>query len=331
MSLAPLVSPRDSLADLYAPIVDDLRQVDRILHQELQSDVPFIAELTNRVRNYQGKRIRPAMMLLTARALGQVTPDHYVLAAVLEMIHTATLVHDDLLDDASTRRHVTTIHAEWGTEAAVLLGDFLFSRAYHLAATLDSTEGCRVIGTATNQTCEGELRQISHRGTFDLPVEEYIEILAGKTAELISCACRLGASFAHANASTIDAMARFGRNVGIAFQIADDVLDLVGEPRNTGKSTGTDWAKRKITLPLIRFRDTADIDRRERARLIFDDPAQNGRELLDWVRASDAIDFSFTVAKRYVENAVKELEVLPAGMCRDRLHQIASFASRREF
>jgi octaprenyl-diphosphate synthase len=271
------------------------------------------------------------MLLLTARSLGQVSHEQHVLAAVLEMIHAATLVHDDLLDDASTRRHVLTVHAEWGAEAAVLLGDFLFSHAYHLAATLDSTEGCRMIGLATNDTCQGELRQISRRGSFDLPMEEYIEILAGKTAELISCACRLGAHFASAPAATVDAMARFGRNVGIAFQIADDVLDIVGELRETGKSVGTDWAKRKMTLPLIRFRETGPANLVERARSFFEDASQDGGELVDWLRQSDAVDFSLSVAENFIDAALKDLDHLPENPCRERLAQIASFAGRRAF
>ena len=166
MSAVRLTPPREGLSTLYAPIEADLEQVDRIVREHLRSHNHFIDELTERVRLYQGKRIRPALLLLSARACGNVADAHYVLGAVIEMIHAATLVHDDLLDEANTRRHVTTVHAEWGIEAGVLLGDYLFSRAYHLAATLDTVEGCRLIGQATNQTCEGELAQISRRGYF---------------------------------------------------------------------------------------------------------------------------------------------------------------------
>ena len=174
-----------------------------------------------------------------------------VLAAVVEMIHTATLVHDDMLDEAMIRRHAATVNAEWGNETAVLLGDYLFTHAFHLAASLDSTRACRWIGQATNKVCEGEMQQIHHRGNLDLDESDYFAIIEGKTAELTAVSCRLGASYAGAPESTVAALDRYGRNMGIAFQIADDVLDIWGEERVTGKSLGTDLEKQKLTLPII--------------------------------------------------------------------------------
>lgn len=319
------------LGNLYAPIMSHLHQVDNILRDRLRSDIPFIEELTNRVQLYQGKRIRPAALLLTAEALGSVRHEHYVLSAVIEIIHGATLVHDDLLDEAKTRRHVTTVHAEWGTEASVLLGDYLFSQAYHLAATLDTPIGCRIVGEATNRTCEGELHQVSRRGCFDLTESEYIDIVAGKTAELLSCACRLGARFAGAREDVADAMARFGRHVGIAFQIADDVLDLVGDESRTGKSIGTDWEKRKMTLPFIRLRETADPDVLARFKEYFDNPAQPCEALLPLLKTSDAVAYAEGKAREYADSAARELSVLPPGPARDSLTQLARFSASRGY
>ena len=176
---------------------------------------------------------------------------HPVLAAVVEMIHTATLVHDDILDEAMVRRHAATVNAEWGNETAVLLGDYLFTHAFHLAASLDSTRACRWIGHATNKVCEGEMQQVHHRGNLDLDEGDYFAIIEGKTAELTAVSCRLGASYAGAPEATVAALDRYGRNLGIAFQIADDVLDIWGEERVTGKSLGTDLEKQKLTLPVI--------------------------------------------------------------------------------
>ena len=331
MSAVRLNPPREGLSTLYAPIEADLQEVDRIVREQLRSNISFVDELTARVRLYQGKRIRPALLLLSARACGEVRREHYVLGAVIEMIHAATLVHDDLLDEADTRRHVTTVHAEWGTEAGVLLGDYLFSQAYYLAATLDTVEGCRLIGQATNQTCEGELSQISRRGHFELSTEEYLRIIAGKTAELISCGCLLGAKFAGSDQQVIDALASYGRNLGIAFQIADDILDIVGEPMATGKSIGTDWEKRKMTLPLIRLRENSTPERVSELRQLFEDSSDRRRELIAWLQASDAISFSQAKAEQYADAAAQELLILPPSTSRDRLHQIAKFAARRAF
>ncbi len=317
------------LLDLYEPIAEDLAMVDRLLRDQLRSRYSFIDELTSRVRLYQGKRIRPALLLLVAKGLGRVTHEHHVLGAVIEMIHAATLVHDDLLDQADCRRHVTTVHAEWGAEASVLLGDYLFSQAYYLAATLDTAEGCRLIGQATNATCEGELRQISRRGHFDLTYDEYVELIAGKTAELIACACRLGAKFAGADFATVEAMGRFGRGLGIAFQMADDILDVVGDPKRTGKSAGTDWEQRKMTLPMIMLREDCDSSQRETFRAMFDDVSDRREELADWLRATPAIERSQSKADEFAALAGAELVRMPEGPCRDRLTEISRFAACR--
>src|SRR5204862_2970134 len=154
---------------------------------------------------------------------GAITPAHPVLAAVVEMIHTATLVHDDVLDESMVRRHATTVNAEWGNESAVLLGDYLFTHAFHLAASLESTLACRLIGGATNRVCEGEMQQVANRGNLDLDEAAYCEIVRGKTAELTAVSCRLGAHYAGAAPDVVEAMDGFGRDLGVAFQIADDV------------------------------------------------------------------------------------------------------------
>src|SRR5262245_23345896 len=185
------------------------------------------------------------------------------------MIHTATLVHDDILDEADIRRHASTVNAEWGTEPAVLLGDYLFTHAFHLAASLESTRACRWIGSATNLVCEGEMQQVHHRGNFDLDEEGYFAIIRGKTAELTAVSCRLGAAYAGAPDATVAALERYGRDLGVAFQIADDVLDIWGDERTTGKSLGTDFEKQKLTLPLIRLLAVSPPATAERVRAVL--------------------------------------------------------------
>ncbi|HEV3021649.1 MAG TPA: polyprenyl synthetase family protein, partial [Pirellulales bacterium] len=194
-----------------------------------------------------GKRLRPALVLLAAKAVGEITHEHLVLAAVVEMIHTATLVHDDVLDDAAMRRHLDTVNVRWGNQTSVLLGDYLFTHAFHLASTLDTTFACRTIGRATNRVCEGELRQIDTQGRLSLTEAEYLDIIAAKTGELCACACRLGAHYAGAGTALEDRLAHYGRDLGIAFQIVDDLLDLEGDESTIGKSLGTDLDQCKST------------------------------------------------------------------------------------
>ena len=177
---------------LYEPIKDHLEAAEDVLRQELKNDSPFVNELLQYGGQLGGKRLRPALLLLTATATGSVTPDHYVLAAVVEMIHTATLVHDDVLDEADMRRHLATVNSRWNNETSVLLGDYLFTHAFYLASTLESTYACRRIGRSTNIVCEGELRQVGNRGNHALREDEYFDIINGKTAELCACACHLG-------------------------------------------------------------------------------------------------------------------------------------------
>src|SRR5688572_28856047 len=258
LMLTTISPPTTLLQTLYSPIAGELAEVERRLKAELRSDHAFVDELVRYGCLLGGKRLRPALLLLTAKAAGgRVMSEHITLATVVEMIHTATLVHDDVLDDAQMRRHLATVNARWDNEASVLLGDFLFTHAFYLASTLDSVLGCRLIGKATNIVCEGELRQKGSRGNFRLSEAEYLEIVEAKTAELTAVSCRLGALFAGADERLAEQMGGFGRDLGIAFQIADDLLDVLGEEATTGKSLGSDLELQKPTLPIIRALEIA--------------------------------------------------------------------------
>src|SRR5262245_60537772 len=266
-------------ADLFAPIAADLAQVQRLLDETLASARPGVGRLVAHLSHYRGKRLRPALLLLVARACGRVVPAHHVLAAVVEMIHTATLVHDDVLDGASLRRHVPTVNAGWGNQASILLGDYLFTHAFHLCSSVDA-RACRLIGDATNRLCAGELHQVVERGNLDLSEDDYLDIIDGKTAELTACCCRLGAIYSGMENDVIESLTRYGRWLGLAFQIADDLLDLVGDERATGKSLGTDVEQQKLTLPLIHILQSAPEPLSLRARHILDGADQPRRELL---------------------------------------------------
>jgi octaprenyl-diphosphate synthase len=328
-SLPPAPEATRPAADLYAPIARDLEEVERILAQTLASRRPCVNRLVAYLDHYRGKRLRPALLLFTARACGQVTPAHHTLGAVVEMIHTATLVHDDVLDDATVRRHVRTVNAGWGNQNSILLGDYLFTHAFHLASTVD-VRACRLIGAATNRVCEGELQQGTERGNLALGEEEYFDIIDGKTAELTSCCCRLGALYSGATADVVESLAAYGRALGMAFQIADDLLDLVGEERTTGKSLGTDVEQQKLTLPLIRLLGRASGDSHARLEQILSSPGNHKREVLrPFFAESDALAYARRRAEDFAERARQELDCLPPTPARATLALLAERAVHR--
>jgi octaprenyl-diphosphate synthase len=318
------------LKSLYEPIASELAQVEGLLKEELQSDYPFVDELVRYGCLLGGKRLRPALLLLTSKAVGdRVTREHITLATVVEMIHTATLVHDDVLDEAHVRRHLATVNARWDNEASVLLGDFLFTHAFYLASTLDSVVGCRLIGRATNIVCEGELRQKGSRGNFDLSEAEYLEIVEAKTAELTAVSCQLGALFAGGDESVVEQMDGFGRDLGIAFQIADDLLDVQGEEKTTGKSLGTDLEKQKPTLPVIRALELAnDSDRQAILDLVSGDD-RRPEVLTPYLHRLSAIEYTRKRAIGFSHRAQRRLESLPPSPSRDVLVAVTEFVVSR--
>ena len=321
---------------LYSPIAAELAEVERRLKGELRSEYPFVDELVRYGCLLGGKRLRPALLLLTAKAVGgRVTHEHLTLATVVEMIHTATLVHDDVLDEAQIRRHLATVNARWDNEASVLLGDFLFTHAFYLASTLDNVVGCRLIGRATNIVCEGELRQKGSRGNFALTETEYLEIIEAKTAELTAVSCRLGAVFAGASDELVEQLDGFGRDLGIAFQIADDLLDVQGEEQSTGKSLGTDLEKQKPTLPIIRALELATLaDRAAMLELLNDRegeaPAEpRTRKLAPYLNRYDALDYAKSRGQAFAHRARQRLELLSPSPARDVLATMTEFVMSR--
>jgi octaprenyl-diphosphate synthase len=333
-----LATPRGNLtpAECFAPIALDLQIVDRQLRDALRSDAPYVDELLSYVADLGGKRMRPALLLLAAQACGGVQPDHHILAAVVEMIHTATLVHDDILDEAEIRRHRSTVHRRWGHKAAILLGDHLFSRAFHLTSTVGDAETCEIIGRSTNVVCEGELRQSGSAGNWDITEQGYYEIIGAKTAELCACCCELGARHAGAKSAIVHSLRSYGYNLGMAFQITDDLLDLTGQSRTAGKSLGTDLDLGKPTLPWIRFLSRlGEKDRAAWLQLLTDSANQVDasatvrEELLDALLKSDALRYSQNKARGFADQAGQDLALLPPTVSRDSLRQLGDFVIQR--
>lgn len=332
--MGPVLSPnndvRRQLGQLYAPVQDELPKVEDILRQELRSSDPRVDEMVKHGFRLGGKRLRPALVLLSAKATGEITEDHLVLGAVVEMIHTATLIHDDVLDEALIRRHLETANSRWDNEASVLLGDFLFTHAFYLASGTGSTFACRTVGRATNIMCEGEMRQVANRGRYDMTEAEYLSIIEGKTAELCACCCELGSHREGSENQWQANLERFGRAIGIAFQIADDLLDLCGDEELTGKSLGTDLEKQKPTLPIIRLLNQVDNQRRKDLLDLLGRPQGEARpELLHQLRNSDAFEYATAKAENYTEQARAELQRLPRSDSRETLEQMTHFVVNR--
>jgi octaprenyl-diphosphate synthase len=316
--------------DFLAPIGRDLEEVENVLARTLENPRPGVGRLIEHVRGYRGKRLRPALLLLTAHAAGKVVAAHHTLAAVVEMIHTATLVHDDVLDEASIRRHVPTVNALWGNQASILLGDYLFTHAFHLTSTLGDAGACRLIGEATNRVCEGELHQICQRGNLELTEHEYFDIVEGKTAALTACCCRLGALFAGQSPAVVEQLTAYGRGLGIAFQIADDLLDLVGEERAVGKSLGTDLQQQKLTLPLVHLLETAGPEMATRVRQILTNSGNHKRDALrPLLIETGALGYARRRAEQIAAQARAELACLSPSPFRDILETLAEHVVNR--
>lgn len=326
------------LALLYASVRQELDQAEEILRDHLRGKDAFIDRLARHGFRLGGKRLRPALLLLSGKACGRLGPEHPLLATAMEMIHTATLIHDDVLDEATLRRHLDTVNARWDNEASVLLGDYLFTLAITLVSSLDDAFAYRAVCEAGKTMVEGELRQVGSRGNFEMGEDEYFEIIGDKTAALYACCCRLGAHYSGAEEGTRERFARYGYQLGVAFQIIDDVLDLLGDEAQTGKSLGTDLIKQKPTLPVIRLLDWAEGNAHQEILAILagwgghgDGAVADAREALrPWLQQSGAIDYARQKALWYVHSAIEELADVPPSPARDALLGIADFMINRQ-
>ncbi len=316
-------------SSIYIPIAENLEKVEGIIHEKLSSNRPGVAEMIKHLDYYRGKRLRPTLLLLVAKACGQINHAHLVLGAVVEMIHTATLVHDDVLDDADTRRHISTVNGIWGNQASILLGDYLFTQAFHLTSTIGDAHACEIIGNATNRVCEGELHQICRRGKLNLREDEYFSIIDAKTAELTACCCLLGAFYSGRSKPDVESLSRFGRYLGMAFQIADDLLDILGQEEKAGKSLGTDIKQQKMTLPLIHLLQNSKQAAALRD-LLQSEPENIREKLLPQLHDCGSIEYSRKKAEHFARLAKEELSCLDASDSLDILELLAEKVVNRE-
>jgi octaprenyl-diphosphate synthase len=321
------------LAGLVECIGPQLGLVERRFHEELVSALPCVNTLVKHVSRFRGKMLRPTLLLLTGKAAApqrELTDAHLTLATVVEMVHMATLVHDDVLDEAELRRKGATINHLRGNEAAVLLGDYLISHSYHLCSSLDSQLASRMIARTTNQVCEGELLQIDNRNNWDLSEETYLRIITQKTAVLCATCCHLGARFSGASHAVIDAMELYGLSLGTAFQIQDDILDIVGDISTVGKTLGIDIDKGKLTLPTIHFLRTAPPEHRVLLRsLLSSRDGDKIEKIRNLILPSQSIEYAHDRARQLIDRACATLEMLPDSEAKNAMRTMARFVIER--
>jgi len=301
-----------ALAALFKPIQADLQAVEAQIGRMMQTESGPLKELITHVSRFSGKRLRPAFTIVAGRICGEVLPETHKVGAILELIHTATLVHDDILDESSMRRRVSTINRRDGNETAVLLGDYIFATCFKEAADLQDRFVSRYLAEIVGVVCAGEIRQVHHRNDLELTEETYFRIIEEKTAALYAAALRCGARIAGAPETQKKALETFGLKMGCAFQIVDDILDLTGTEATVGKSLGTDLEKAKMTLPLLRLRERASGNDLERMReaVLSNDPDKR-RSILLLLDEYGAVESARETAERLVAEAKAELKKVP--------------------
>jgi len=314
---------------MLAPVSEDLRRVDALIGERLASDVPLVREVARYIVAAGGKRLRPALLLLSCGSLGYRGEARYALAAVVEFIHTATLLHDDVVDESDLRRGRPTANAAFGNAAAVLVGDFLYSRAFQMMVEVGDMRVMSVLAEATNTIAAGEVMQLM--GSHDPEVDEarYLEVIRRKTAKLFEAAARLGAVLA-AKPELEAPFARYGAHVGTAFQLIDDVLDYSGDATAIGKSLGDDLAEGKPTLPLIHAMRVAGPGAEVIKKAIREGGRGDFGPVLDVLRACGSLDYARACAERESQVARDALKAVPDSDFKRSLLELASFSVARQ-
>ena len=309
----------------------EMAAVNALIRRRLGSDVLLINQISEHIVAAGGKRLRPMLAVIAGRALGCEGTRHHQLAAIVEFIHTSTLLHDDVVDESDLRRGRKTANALWGNAASVLVGDFLYSRSFQLMVELDSMPVMRLLADATNQIAEGEVLQLLHVGNPETSEADYLRVIERKTAVLFSAATRLAAMLAGADMETQGQLGEYGRNLGLAFQIADDVLDYTADAATLGKNLGDDLAEGKATLPVIHALSLAAPAKRERlAEIIRNGEASALPEMLQAIRDSGSLAYSHELAERYAVAAEAAIAHLPANEWSDALRGLVRYAMDRD-
>lgn len=321
------------LVRMLGPVAPGLERMRDVMLRQLVESSHAVGDMTDHVGRFRGKQLRGALVLLAGEATGNTTDEHPAIAAIVELIHLATLVHDDVLDGASVRRRVACVNQRWDNQTAVLLGDFLYARAFALSTDLSSRLASRVLSEATRRLCVGEIDQAALRYDFELSQETYERIAGAKTATLYAAACELGARYPGGREDVGQEMHQYGWDIGLAFQIVDDCLDVVGDEAVVGKNVGNDVEDGKITLPVLHVYARADERTRAAMREIYTRPEIEKRitRLREVCDLGAGVDFALARAQALVDGARARLAALPPSAHRTALEELGDFVLERRW
>jgi octaprenyl-diphosphate synthase len=325
-------NPPSDFTGIRRLVAEETAAVDRLILKELSSDVVLINQIGRYIVNSGGKRLRPMLLLLAARAMGYVGHQHIILAAVIEFIHTATLLHDDVVDESTLRRGQDTVNSLWGNSASVLVGDYLYSRSFELMVSVQNLRIMEILSRTTTAIAEGEVLQLLNCNNAATTEQKYLEVISRKTAILFSAAARLAAVLVQASEPMEAALRDYGLHLGIAFQLIDDALDYMANPEELGKNLGDDLADGKATLPLIYAMEHGG----EAQKAVLRGAIENGdreafKEVYAIVESTDAIAYTARRAREEADKAIAVLAVLPVSEYKDALINLARFSVERSY
>jgi octaprenyl-diphosphate synthase len=318
---------------MFEPVRADLEAVDREFERQVQSKVAVIPEIGKYIQKSGGKRVRPAVLLMAARLCGYAGPRAVLNAAVVEFIHTATLVHDDIIDDAELRRGQKSVHSRWGNDVTVLAGDFLYIKSMAMALTQDTLEVVRLLCDVTLRMIEGEIYQLTKNGVVDLSEEEHFEIIRRKTAYLFAGCAQIGGMLGEAGEARELALREYGFNLGMMFQVIDDLLDFTGEAETIGKPIGGDLREGKVTLPIIHLLKHGGAEADALVRSVVEErdvTPENWTRIKGLLTEQRSIDYAYSRALEFGEAAKRHLKVFPDSPERDALAALADYVLYRD-
>ncbi|HEX8552670.1 MAG TPA: polyprenyl synthetase family protein [Abditibacteriaceae bacterium] len=335
-NLAGIEQPVDVMKSL-SRIAPQMAAMETEIDHWVTSPIKLIADISSHTLGAGGKRLRPALVFAAAQLCGddpqKADPRVTTCAAAVELIHSTSLIHDDVVDSAAVRRGKPAANLIWGNETSVLVGDYLFAQVFVAIAREGFHDLLKPIADATSQLCAGELLETQTRGMLSMKEKQYCDIIAMKTAALTECSCRLGATAMRADEEKVEALAHFGRDIGMAFQIVDDIFDIVSSEERLGKPVGNDIREGDVTLPMLRAAAVcSEEERTELASLLGKDPisAEEVQRALDIIRGSDAVQHCAEVAAKYIASAKAQLEIFPEGEAKQMLLDIADYVVTRE-
>lgn len=321
-----------TLSTILSPIKSDLLAVNDVIRASLHSEVPLVNQVASHIIQGGGKRLRPSTLLLVGGLFGPIRKEHHELAAVIEFIHTATLLHDDVVDQSTKRRNHKTANTIFGNAASVLVGDFIYSRAFQMMVKINHMKVMEVLANTTNTIAEGEVLQLLNIHNASIEDEDYLKVVYYKTAKLFESAAELGAIIGGAHDNDIKALAQFGKHMGIAFQLIDDVLDLSGNPEEIGKNLGDDLAEGKPTLPLLYAMKKGSAQQKNIIRAAIENGGLTELEsVLNAVKETKALEYVRQLAKEEIEKGEKLIQHITSSVYKDALLALTQFVTSRDY